>query len=124
MWVLLALSLWTLAVAIERALFWWGLSRGAPTPPLSHVRRGLRGFEVTVTGAPLLGILGTVSGMMQTLGVLGEQAAPDPLSISGGVSKALLTTAAGLIVSLLALVADHIFGGLAEDFEERETETP
>ena len=55
--------------------------------------------------APLLGLLGTVTGNIRAFGVLGELGAiTDPALLSRGISEALLTTAAGIIVSIPAII--------------------
>ena len=55
--------------------------------------------------APLLGLLGTVTGNIEAFGVLGQAGAiGDPSLLASGISEALLTTAAGLIVSIPATV--------------------
>lgn len=77
---------------------------------LNSLRNGLRSLEVIAATAPLLGLLGTVLGMIEAFQQL-EQAGNqiDPSLLSGGIWQALLTTAAGLIVALPALLAWHIF---------------
>ncbi|MEW5837720.1 MAG: MotA/TolQ/ExbB proton channel family protein [Pseudomonadota bacterium] len=55
--------------------------------------------------SPLLGLLGTVVGMIQTFEVLTMQGIAKPNELAGGISTALITTAAGLIVALPALIA-------------------
>jgi biopolymer transport protein ExbB len=55
--------------------------------------------------APLLGLLGTVTGNIQAFGVLGEfGSVGDPGVLAKGISEALLTTAAGIIVSIPAII--------------------
>ncbi|MFP4383102.1 MAG: MotA/TolQ/ExbB proton channel family protein [Spirochaetia bacterium] len=54
--------------------------------------------------APLLGLLGTVTGNIEAFGVLRDFAASDPSKLAGGISEALLTTAAGIIVSIPAVI--------------------
>lgn len=55
--------------------------------------------------SPLLGLLGTVTGNIQAFGVLGDfGAVGDPSLLARGISEALLTTAAGIIVSIPAIV--------------------
>lgn len=56
--------------------------------------------------SPLLGLLGTVLGMMETFSFLGNEDVPRVDALAGGVSKALITTQAGLIVAL-TLMAGH-----------------
>jgi biopolymer transport protein ExbB len=54
--------------------------------------------------APLLGLLGTVSGMIKSFNIISLQGVADPSSLAGGISEALITTAAGLVVAIPALV--------------------
>jgi len=54
--------------------------------------------------SPLLGLLGTVSGMIKSFNIISMQGVADPGSLAGGISEALLTTAAGLVVAIPALV--------------------
>ena len=54
--------------------------------------------------APLLGLLGTVTGMIGTFGVITEHGTGDPRLLSGGISEALLTTQFGLMVAIPALL--------------------
>ena len=75
---------------------------------LDDLRGGLRILEVISAIAPLLGLLGTVFGMIgafQALETAGSQV--DPSILSGGIWEALLTTAAGLTVAIPALAAFH-----------------
>lgn len=58
---------------------------------------------------PLLGLLGTVTGMIQTFGVIRFVGVGDPLQLSGGIAEALLNTAAGLVVGIPALIAQRYF---------------
>lgn len=62
--------------------------------------------------SPLLGLLGTVTGNIKAFGILGSmQAVGDPSVLAGGISEALLTTAAGLIVSIPAIIFyNHLVG--------------
>jgi biopolymer transport protein ExbB len=73
---------------------------------LNTARTGLRALELISTIAPLLGLLGTVLGMItafQALQTTGAQA--DPTILAGGIWEALLTTAAGMAVAIPAGVA-------------------
>ncbi|MBI9104664.1 MAG: MotA/TolQ/ExbB proton channel family protein [Spirochaetales bacterium] len=55
--------------------------------------------------SPLLGLLGTVTGNIKAFGILGsEMAVGDPSVLAGGISEALITTAAGLIVSIPCII--------------------
>lgn len=55
--------------------------------------------------SPLMGLLGTVVGMIMTFDVITSQGLGQPADLAGGISTALLTTAAGLIVALPAVIA-------------------
>jgi len=77
---------------------------------LESLRGGMRTLEFIAASAPLLGLLGTVFGMIDAFRAL-EQAGSqvDPALLSGGIWTALLTTAAGLSVAIPALAAFHYF---------------
>ena len=77
---------------------------------IEGLRGGMRALELIAAVAPLLGLLGTVFGMIEAFRAL-EQAGSqvDPSLLSGGIWEALLTTAAGLSVAIPALAAFHWF---------------
>jgi biopolymer transport protein ExbB len=59
----------------------------------------------TIAGvSPLLGLLGTVSGMIKSFNIISMQGVADPASLAGGISEALITTAAGLVVAIPTFV--------------------
>ena len=67
-------------------------------------------LSTIVTASPMLGILGTVSGIIQSFELLGgNQSIIDPNDVSGGIAEALITTAGGLVVALSALFPYMIF---------------
>jgi biopolymer transport protein ExbB len=71
-------------------------------------------LSTTVTAAPLLGILGTVIGIIQSFNLLGQQdTLTDPRAVSAGIAEALLTTALGLVVALFTLFPYMIYRGHA-----------
>jgi biopolymer transport protein ExbB len=73
---------------------------------LARARAGLRPLELIATIAPLLGLLGTVLGMISAFQALQEAGArADPSMLAGGIWEALLTTAAGMAVAIPASVA-------------------
>lgn len=158
MWPLSALSVFALAVAIERAWvmarFSWRLRRGrarleavrtalgegdreraelaartagpagecfaealadgdlpledaaqiAAEKRVRALKRRLPVLDTTITLAPLLGILGTVTGIISSFHLISGGGAGDPAAVSGGIAEALLTTAAGLVISIVALL--------------------
>ena len=77
---------------------------------LQALDRRLSVLAFTIRAAPLLGLLGTVLGMIQTFSNLAElQGAVDMTGLAGGIWQALLTTAAGLMLALPALLAHQWF---------------
>lgn len=163
MYLLVACSLFTVAVAVERFLYYRSVSAGTPAVQLkllpllekqkfteaiqlceqlapnvlasvalsglvayqrgsqlenalesgamlaaARLRERLDDLSMVVTLAPLLGLLGTVIGMIQSFSVLNVQAG-QPLAITGGVGEALIATATGLSVATLALVLHSYF---------------
>ncbi len=63
-----------------------------------------------ITAAPMLGILGTVTGIIRSFHLLSaDQIVTDPASIAGGIAEALFTTAFGLIVALVTLFPHALF---------------
>jgi biopolymer transport protein ExbB len=159
MWPLLCLSVITVAVVLERAVFWIRLhgrggrralgslvvslrtgkdsaalkSRFSPYAAFARelqsgegadeatavaaseevrpaLERGLVLLSTIVTAAPMLGILGTVLGIIESFELLGGDASiNDPSQVSGGIAEALITTASGLVVALMALFPYMIF---------------
>lgn len=82
---------------------------------LMDARRGLRALDLIATIAPLLGLLGTVLGMIeafQTLQDAGSRA--DPAALAGGIWQALLTTAAGMAVAIPASMALSWFDSVTD----------
>ncbi len=64
----------------------------------------LGAIAITAAVSPLLGLLGTVSGMIETFEMMTLFGAGDPSVVSGGISKALITTELGLVVAIPALI--------------------
>ncbi len=64
----------------------------------------LGAIAITAAVCPLLGLLGTVSGMIETFQMMTIFGAGDPSVVSGGISKALITTELGLVVAIPALI--------------------
>jgi biopolymer transport protein ExbB len=163
MWPLLACSLLSATVTLERVRFWWrerrrgrpgsrmvaeifslaeagsfdaalglereglgaearmlldglenrehGLREGmeaAAADEVERMRRGLGVLDTIITMAPLLGILGTVIGIILAFDFLGARGIADPKAVTSGIAQALITTAAGLAVALVTLVPYNV----------------
>ncbi len=87
---------------------------------LPRLERFLSALRVVAAVAPLLGLLGTVTGMISTFDVITVHGTGDPKLLSGGISEALVTTEVGLIVAIpvllihavLSSAVDHITGDM------------
>lgn len=82
---------------------------------LRYLESHLRGLEMTASVAPLMGLLGTVIGMISSfskLAISGTRV--DPTMLAGGIWEALLTTAGGLVVAIPALAAHYVLDGVIE----------
>ncbi|BAQ67359.1 MotA/TolQ/ExbB proton channel [Rhodovulum sulfidophilum] len=96
------------------------------TRELTRARSGLRALDLIATIAPLIGLLGTVLGMIAAFKTLQETGArADPSALAGGIWEALLTTAAGMAVAIPASVALSWFESVTEaarvDIEDAAT---
>lgn len=76
---------------------------------LQRMAKGQSLLDTVITMAPMLGILGTVLGIIESFQVLHSAGVTDPQSVVGGIAEALITTAAGLFVALLALLPYNFF---------------
>jgi len=70
---------------------------------LMSLQRGLPALATIVAGAPLLGLLGTVIGMIKIFAVVASAGSSITEQLSSGISQALITTATGLVIALPAL---------------------
>ena len=83
-----------------------------------HLNRFGSFITVIAAVAPLLGLLGTVTGMIQTFDVITEFGTSDPKLLSGGIATALVTTEQGLIVAIPMLLLGNLMGGWAERIKD------
>ncbi|TAE98186.1 MAG: MotA/TolQ/ExbB proton channel family protein [Oscillatoriales cyanobacterium] len=120
MWPLLVLSIVSVSTIIERLWFWASLLSKEKqivnrildvAEELASMRRGDKILEATIALAPLLGLLGTVLGLMNSI----QKANPGDISaeatkgVTLGISEALITTASGMVVAIFTLVFYRIF---------------
>ncbi len=68
--------------------------------------------------APLLGLLGTVTGMISTFDIITEHGTGDPKLLSGGISEALVTTMLGLVVAIPLLLLGNLLSGWAQNIKD------
>ena len=107
MWPILALSVIGLAILIWKTMeFRAGRKDG----------RGLGIVSTIITAEPMLGILGTVTGIIQTFNQLnGADGVTNPMAATAGIGEALITTAGGLSAALILLFPYNIHANKAED---------
>ena len=75
----------------------------------ARMRRALPVLDTIITLSPLLGLLGTVTGMIAAFGVMTTAGVNQPTAITGGVAEALIATAAGLGIAIVSLVPYNYF---------------
>ncbi len=90
---------------------WWVESRAGDEAGgiEKTLGRGLWVLETIVTAAPLMGLLGTITGMMQAFQVIGGSGLVAPTQVTAGVAQALIATALGLLIALFALFGFNFF---------------
>lgn len=81
--------------------------------PLLHKRLSV--LDTVITMAPLLGLLGTITGMIQSFNVVSSAGSSAPSAITGGVAEALIATATGLAIAITTL---PIYNWLSEKVKE------
>jgi biopolymer transport protein ExbB len=173
---LLAASLLSTAVILERLYFWWSLRRregdialfeelvaegefeqalkmphttrhpvvrvlqagleyrhtspgtameAAAQVELQHLGAYLPILDTIITLAPLLGLLGTITGMIGAFGIVSETGLGQPNTITGGIAEALIATATGLFIAIMTLIPYNYFRArverLATQIEEQAT---
>ena len=72
-------------------------------------------LSTIITAAPLLGILGTVIGIIVSFDMLGTAGIEDPRAVTSGIAQALLTTAAGLGIAILSVFPFNYFNSKVEN---------
>lgn len=88
-------------------------------PVREKLRSWLPFIAVTAAVAPLLGLLGTVSGLIKTFSVIAVEGTGEAQSISGGISEALITTLFGLSVAIPAFMAHALLSRRAKGIEQK-----
>ncbi|MBT3379209.1 MAG: MotA/TolQ/ExbB proton channel family protein [Lentisphaerae bacterium] len=93
---------------------------------VSAVEKRFGILSTVASSAPLFGMAGTVTGMIASFSALEKAAALDAALVAGGIKEALVTTAAGLLIALLAVIPLNFFTARADrivlDIEEASSE--
>lgn len=82
---------------------------------IKRMRRFMNVLDTMITVAPLLGIFGTVIGIIQSFDVLGTSGIEHPEIVTAGIAQALITTAAGLGIAILSVFPYNYFNSLVEN---------
>lgn len=81
----------------------------AATKEVLRMKKYLAALDTIITLAPLLGLLGTIIGMMRSFDVMSLAGLGQPHAVTGGVAEALIATATGLTVAIITLVPYNFF---------------
>jgi biopolymer transport protein ExbB len=95
---------------IERAI------EGAGQHETSLLTSNLRILGAIANIVPMLGLLGTVLGMIKAFNVISQSGTGNPGLVASGIAEALITTAAGLMIGIPTLAAYHFFRGKVDNF--------
>ena len=83
---------------------------------IQRLEKNLDVPALTANVAPLLGLLGPVTGILNTFGVLSGHGAKDPSLLAGGIAEALITTVAGLIIAIVSMLIHHHLTKIVDGF--------
>jgi len=86
----------------------------AAADEIKRMRRFLGILDTMITVAPLLGILGTVTGIITAFNLLGTAGIQQPQMATAGIAEALITTAAGLFIAIPSIIPFNYFNSRAE----------
>ncbi len=82
---------------------------------IKKMSRFMTVLDTMITVAPLLGIFGTVLGIISSFDMLGTSGIADPKLVTSGIAQALITTAAGFVISIVTVFPYNFFKSLIED---------
>jgi len=86
----------------------------AAAEEIKRMRRYMRVMDTMITVAPLLGIFGTVIGIITSFEMLGSSGIEHPQAVTAGIAQALITTAAGLGIAILSVFPYNYFNSRVE----------
>jgi len=87
----------------------------AAADEIKHMRRFMGVLDTMITVAPLLGIFGTVLGIISSFDILGTAGIEHPQAVTSGIAQALITTAAGLGIAILSVFPYNYFNARVEN---------
>ena len=90
----------------------------ASSQELARFQQGMATLDTVITAAPLLGLLGTVTGMMRTFGAMTGDIGTAAATITGGVAEALIATACGLAIAIMGLLPYNYLNARAEQAKQ------
>jgi len=122
MWPLYALFVITIIVTLERTISFIVLAKKKEKLPRKQLEAPLSILDLIAMISPVLGFLGTVTGMINAFKSVSEAVSVQLQVVASGLYEALFTTAFGLIISLLAtilsFILDAVIGNLCEEKDE------
>ena len=86
---------------------------------LTKMKRGLPALDTVITLGPLLGLLGTIIGMIDSFGIMSQSGLGNPHAVTGGVAEALICTAAGIFVAVTTLIPYNFLLSQVEQESEK-----
>ncbi len=86
-----------------------GAMEAAASAEVSAMKRGLAALDTIITLSPLLGLLGTIIGMIGAFNIMATAGLGQPHAVTGGVAEALVCTAAGISIAAVTLVFYNYF---------------
>jgi len=87
----------------------------AAAEEIKQMRRFMNVLDTMITVAPLLGIFGTVLGIISSFDLLGSSGIEHPQAVTAGIAQALITTAAGLGIAILSVFPYNYFNSRVEN---------
>ncbi|MCB9062273.1 MAG: MotA/TolQ/ExbB proton channel family protein [Halobacteriovoraceae bacterium] len=84
---------------------------------ISELEKGLNTLKVIAAVSPLLGLLGTVIGVLMAFQVMSQTGLSDPSNFAEGISMALITTVGGMIVAIPNFIGHSYLVGMLDRFE-------
>ena len=120
MWPLYALLVITIVLSIERTVSLIILSKNQEPRIKTKLEKPLSILDLIAMIAPVLGFLGTVTGMINAFKAVSEAASVQLQVVAAGLYEALFTTAFGLIISIIATIASFLLDLAIGELCEKE----